>query len=126
MVASDKVLRGGLTDKRVDVPELVRLVRFDQGSPALVPPERAGAITRYRPPAPFEVVSVTPTAEAVRLPLVGAAILVAEGDGQVTLSDGTTASLARGVSYFVPATQSEIRLSGPGPFWLAISRPGTP
>ncbi|RSS79224.1 mannose-6-phosphate isomerase, class I, partial [Streptomyces sp. WAC05292] len=36
---SDNVLRAGLTPKHVDVPELLRIVRFDPGDPALLRPE---------------------------------------------------------------------------------------
>jgi len=42
MANSDNVLRCGLTPKHVDVPELLRVVRFEAGDPGVLRPE-AGA-----------------------------------------------------------------------------------
>ncbi|MBH5336665.1 mannose-6-phosphate isomerase, class I [Streptomyces pactum] len=39
MATSDNVLRCGLTPKHVDVPELLRVVRFESGPPAVLRPE---------------------------------------------------------------------------------------
>ena len=36
MACSDNVLRGGLTPKHVDVPELLRIVRFEEGPPVIL------------------------------------------------------------------------------------------
>ncbi|MDX3804138.1 mannose-6-phosphate isomerase, class I [Streptomyces sp. AK04-3B] len=41
MANSDNVLRCGLTPKHVDVPELLRIVRFEPGDPAVLRPEAA-------------------------------------------------------------------------------------
>lgn len=42
MANSDNVLRCGLTPKHVDVPELLRVVRFEAGAPALLRPSAPG------------------------------------------------------------------------------------
>lgn len=42
MANSDNVLRGGLTPKNVDVPELMRVVRFDEGQAAIISGKDAG------------------------------------------------------------------------------------
>ena len=39
MANSDNVLRCGLTPKHVDVPELLRIVRFEAGDPGVLRPE---------------------------------------------------------------------------------------
>ncbi|GAA1419382.1 hypothetical protein GCM10009601_16170 [Streptomyces thermospinosisporus] len=39
MANSDNVLRCGLTPKHVDVPELLRIVRFEAGDPSVLRPE---------------------------------------------------------------------------------------
>jgi mannose-6-phosphate isomerase len=39
MANSDNVLRCGLTPKHVDVPELLRIVRFEPGDPGVLRPE---------------------------------------------------------------------------------------
>jgi mannose-6-phosphate isomerase len=41
MANSDNVLRCGLTPKHVDVPELLRIVRFESGDPGILRPEAA-------------------------------------------------------------------------------------
>ena len=41
MANSDNVLRCGLTPKHVDVPELLRVVRFEAGDPGVLRPEAA-------------------------------------------------------------------------------------
>ncbi|CAL9438221.1 Mannose-6-phosphate isomerase [Streptomyces sp. enrichment culture] len=42
MANSDNVLRCGLTPKHVDVPELLRVVRFEAGDPGVLRPEASG------------------------------------------------------------------------------------
>ncbi len=52
MANSDNVLRGGLTPKHVDVPELLRTLTFDSGKPALINGEKASRVeTVYPTPA---------------------------------------------------------------------------
>src|SRR5919197_561897 len=47
MANSDNVLRGGLTPKHVDVPELLRLLHFGSGPPPIVRGVTDGPLTRY-------------------------------------------------------------------------------
>ncbi|VEG52413.1 mannose-6-phosphate isomerase [Mycolicibacterium aurum] len=60
MANSDNVLRGGLTPKHVDVPELLRVLDFTPAEDVLVVPEtlRDGAETVYPTPAPEFAVTV--------------------------------------------------------------------
>ena len=57
MANSDNVLRGGLTPKHVDVPELLKHIRFEATKPRIIVGDRdAGHITVYNTPAPdFEL-----------------------------------------------------------------------
>jgi mannose-6-phosphate isomerase len=57
MANSDNVLRGGLTPKHVDVPELLKHVRFEATFPRIMAGDmNAGHITVYSTPAPdFEL-----------------------------------------------------------------------
>ena len=57
MANSDNVLRGGLTPKHVDVPELMKHIRFEATKPRIIVGDRdAGHITVYSTPAPdFEL-----------------------------------------------------------------------
>jgi len=53
MASSDNVLRGGLTDKHIDVDELCRIVRSEPLSPAVLTPQPVDARLRaYATPAP--------------------------------------------------------------------------
>ena len=60
MANSDNVLRGGLTPKHVDVPELLRVLDFTPAIDIVIRPEstRDGAELVYRTPAPEFAVSV--------------------------------------------------------------------
>jgi mannose-6-phosphate isomerase len=57
MANSDNVLRGGLTPKHVDVPELLKHVKFEATHPHIISEKDApGHITTYHTPAPdFEL-----------------------------------------------------------------------
>ncbi|TJZ42451.1 mannose-6-phosphate isomerase, class I [Streptomyces piniterrae] len=50
MATSDNVLRCGLTPKHVDVPELLRIVRFASGDPGVLRPEANGPEEVYDTP----------------------------------------------------------------------------
>ncbi|HEY4335614.1 MAG TPA: mannose-6-phosphate isomerase, class I [Puia sp.] len=61
MANSDNVLRGGLTPKHVDVPELLKHVRFEETHPRIVPEEYGpGRIAVFHTPAPdFELSKIS-------------------------------------------------------------------
>ncbi|MEZ0342635.1 mannose-6-phosphate isomerase, class I [Mycobacterium sp. pV006] len=124
MANSDNVLRGGLTPKHVDVPELLRILDFEPVRDPLVPTEKRcdGAELVYRTPAPEFAVSVlridgerlgheidTPTTHD------GPQILLC-AEGSVTVyakSDSVT--MQRGAAAWVAADESPIRLSAHEP-----------
>ncbi len=119
MTASDNVLRGGLTPKHVDTGELLRVLSFDQGGPAVLTPGRpADGVAVYAPPAPFALTAVDLTGQAHPLG-AGPAILLVER-GPVTLT-GAEASviLAQGEAVFIPAAEREVGVDGTGRVWLA-------
>lgn len=58
MANSDNVLRGGLTPKHVDVPELLRVLDFTPVSDPRAPTRREGIELLYETPAPEFAVSV--------------------------------------------------------------------
>ncbi|HEY4064055.1 MAG TPA: mannose-6-phosphate isomerase, class I [Puia sp.] len=57
MANSDNVLRGGLTPKHVDVPELLKHIKFEATHPHIIPEDNGpGHISVYHTPAPdFEL-----------------------------------------------------------------------
>lgn len=57
MASSDNVLRAGLTEKHIDVPELLKIVRADAAPPMRIAPERVSPSTSvfYAPVEDFEL-----------------------------------------------------------------------
>jgi mannose-6-phosphate isomerase len=61
MANSDNVLRGGLTPKHVDVPELLKHIRFEATHPHILPEDYGpGRIAVFKTPAPdFELSKIS-------------------------------------------------------------------
>ncbi|MFI0152820.1 mannose-6-phosphate isomerase, class I [Streptomyces lydicus] len=129
MANSDNVLRCGLTPKHVDVPELLRVVRFEAGDAGVLRPEEVAGEEVYETPIdefrlsrfvlaaagrPRALVSRTPqillcTAGTVRL-------RTAEEDPEVT--GQTELTLAPGEAAFVRAGE-QLTLAGEGTLYRA-------
>ncbi|WP_158862781.1 mannose-6-phosphate isomerase, class I [Leifsonia sp. AG29] len=123
MAASDNVLRGGLTPKRVDVPELVRVLDFTPIEADRLEPERpAPGLEVFRPDVPdFALDHVTVGADAaeVALPLPGTAIaLVTAGEVRLRGAHGET-RLARGEAAVITADEGAVAVSGDGTVFVA-------
>ncbi|WP_328386503.1 mannose-6-phosphate isomerase, class I [Streptomyces sp. NBC_00400] len=133
MANSDNVLRCGLTPKHVDVPELLRVVRFEAGDAGVLRPEAVDGEEIYDTPidefrlsrfalapgaAPRPLVSRTPqillcTAGVVRVRGGGDGVGAggsAEAGGEWTLSPGESA--------FVPAGE-HLTIAGEGTLFRA-------
>lgn len=107
MANSDNVLRGGLTSKHVDVPELLKILTFEGGTPEVLEGVQISGHERvYRTPAQeFELsrIALGPRShyagEATYGPKV---LLVLSGCGAVTAAARKT-SLDRGSIVFLPS-----------------------
>jgi mannose-6-phosphate isomerase len=127
MANSDNVLRGGLTGKHIDVPELLRVLDFSAGPAPLVPPRPGpGGVTSY--PAPvreFRLDRYRPGGGVLTLD-GGVPQIVLCVDGRLELSavDGSSLTLSRGESAFVPASQRAVTLSGSGAAFRAATNLG--
>ncbi|MET9378486.1 mannose-6-phosphate isomerase, class I [Streptomyces sp. NPDC002992] len=118
MANSDNVLRCGLTPKHVDVPELLRVVRFEPNEPAVLRPEASESgeevydtpIDEFRLSRFVRAEGAAPTDITART----AQILLAVA-GRPTAGDLT---LAPGESVFVPAGETT-ELSGTGTVFRA-------
>jgi mannose-6-phosphate isomerase len=113
---SDNILRGGLTPKHVDVPELLRVLDFSCGDmPVLRGEEVAPGMLRYPTPAPeFELCRLQwPLGERHEVPLrsTGPQILICTA-GAVRLldTDGNKVELGRGQSVWLPASSPEVHV----------------
>jgi mannose-6-phosphate isomerase len=113
---SDNVLRGGLTPKHVDVPELLRVVIFQGGEPEVLRPvaDADGEELYAVPIDEFRLSRFTLAAATRRLAgLAPQILLCTEGTAHLTAADGSTLTLARGESAFLPATGTDTALTGP-------------
>ena len=125
MANSDNVLRGGLTPKHVDVPELLRVLDFEPIDLPVILPEPAGdGSVRYRTPAPeFALHRFDLTAGSAQVPLHDGPGIVLVTSGTVRLlHDGATLVLERGAAAWISAADSDIRaqaVDGPAQFFCA-------
>ena len=127
MANSDNVLRGGLTPKHVDVPELLRILDFHPVTAAELSPEtiREGTELRYATPAPEFAVSVFDIDGAalggeIDAPCRhdGPQILVCTAGAVTVRSRTQTLELARGAAAWVPADDGPLRLRADEPAQL--------
>jgi len=125
MAASDNVLRGGLTPKHIDVPELLEVLDFTAIEPPLLQPvEAAAGVLEYRPPVPdFTLFRVEGADDAARIALSGPAIVLAEG-GEVRVAGAHgSMSIDRGEAAFVSPDEASLAFGGEGIAWVATVPP---
>jgi mannose-6-phosphate isomerase len=118
MANSDNVLRGGLTPKHVDVPELLATLLFEGSNPEVLKPVDSGPGERaYRTPArEFELafLAVEPDHPFTPSPGRGVEILLGlAGDARVGVGSETT-PLAAGRAVAVPAALESYVIEGEG------------
>ncbi|MBT1596358.1 MULTISPECIES: mannose-6-phosphate isomerase, class I [Curtobacterium] len=116
MAPSDNVLRGGLTPKHVDVPELLRVLDFTAYPAPVLEPERiAGGVDRFAPDGVgFALLRVDGDGRPAGLstggvaPLVGPSIAICT-EGVVTLVGAQSATLLRkGESCFITPDEGDV------------------
>jgi mannose-6-phosphate isomerase len=128
MAASDNVLRGGLTPKRVDVDELLRVLVFEVLDDPIQPstPVAPGVETWAVPVRDFVLyaVDLDGSRPPIEVPADGARIVVAvSGDVFVGQSlDGTPVDLPAGTAAYAPASAGRIKLAGTGRAFVAAVR----
>lgn len=123
MASSDNVLRGGLTPKHVDVPELLKVLDFRPlPLPYLLPEVPQPGVAVFRPDVPdFVLTVVSPDAAAagVTVPLTGPAIALCTS-GSVSLAGSSLGAyeLERGQAVYV-AEEPSLAVSGAGMLFVA-------
>jgi mannose-6-phosphate isomerase len=128
MAASDNVLRGGLTPKHVDVPELQRLLRYEPAPPPIADPVPVtGGLESYPQLLPgvaefaLSVARVGGPHRRVELAADGPRVLFCV-HGRVIADDGAgELSLGPGEAAFVAADHRTVRLSGYGAVFQATT-----
>jgi mannose-6-phosphate isomerase len=126
MACSDNVLRAGLTSKRVNVPELLRVLDFRPGEPTVLSPLAGSAAGSA--PGGEEPGEAYPTAvddfRLSRLDLSDEPIGLRGGKPQILLciagaaqlhdNSGYSLELSRGQSAYVPASDTGVSIAGSG------------
>ncbi|WP_175410173.1 mannose-6-phosphate isomerase, class I [Streptomyces sp. TRM64462] len=132
MANSDNVLRCGLTPKHVDVPELLRVVRFDAADPGILRPEASESgeeiyetpidefrLSRYVRPEGAAPADLTAATAQILLATAGTPTLTETPHPTTDTNSPTLAlTLTPGQSVFVPAGE-RIELTGAGTLFRA-------
>ncbi len=120
MANSDNVLRGGLTPKHIDVPELLKHVAFEETLPNIMSGElqNDGIERIYRSPAPdFELSQIklsrsdkyqSKANTAQILIVIEGEATISEGKSLLTLSKGDAAFLEAQCDYQISSSSSSI------------------
>lgn len=125
MATSDNVLRGGLTTKHIDVPELLAVLNFEPTAvPWVEPQELARGLVEYPVAVPdFKLYRATVSGGNLlaELALPAAAIVLCTS-GQVELnnSKGENVLLHRGEAAYLAADSRHFTLSGSGDAFIAL------
>ncbi|MFI8594548.1 mannose-6-phosphate isomerase, class I [Microbacterium sp. NPDC078428] len=126
MAASDNVLRGGLTPKHIDVPELVEILDASPApAPLLVAQARAAGVDVFEAPvSDFSLTRVRATAGAdARIALAGPAIALATAGaprvGGAATGTEHARTLAPGRALFVTPDEGSVLVGGAGEVFLA-------
>lgn len=123
MNASDNVLRGGLTPKHVDVPELLSVLDFRPLPAPYLPAQPAGpGSTLYAPGgADFRLLALEPGDAVAVVDLTGPAIVIATAGELQLAGERSTASITRGGSLYATPDEVTLRVSGTGTAFLATT-----
>jgi mannose-6-phosphate isomerase len=109
MANSDNVLRGGLTPKHVDVPELMKVLDFSPHRPAILPAPSANTggipacVTYPAPCDEFSLSVMRGTGEEAAFAPAGPAICVVTRGAALITGEQDEARLSQGESVFIPA-----------------------
>ena len=125
MAASDNVLRGGLTPKHVDVPELLEVLDFrPMPVPRLLPVDVARGVDVFDPGVPdFELtrvdLEVAGGSAQAWLPSAGIAVCV-RGSAELRGTTGAGFALSPGAVY-ISADEAPVDLAGDGLVFIATA-----
>jgi mannose-6-phosphate isomerase len=125
MASSDNVLRGGLSPKQVDVPELLSVLDFRPlPVPRLAPEGIAPGVELFRPDVSDFLLIVVGRDGAddtapVTVPAAGPAIALCIGGSFSLTGSRSSAAIQRGESLFVSAEEGALEVAGNGTLFLA-------
>jgi mannose-6-phosphate isomerase len=125
MAASDNVLRGGLTSKHVDVPELLSVVSDKVVPVPILEPTQVGeGIDLFVPDVPDFVlahVDVSPEMTPSESISLTRHAIVTSTSGNVTIHGAQSSiELSQGQNAFISAEEQEISFTGKGELFIAL------
>lgn len=122
MVSSDNVLRGGLTPKHVDVPELMSVLDFTPGPVPYLRPSRAPGLELFEPAG--QALALAHVTGDTTLSPDGPALALCVA-GALTVHGATGAvRLARGDAVLATADEGILRFVGEGELFVAAAALG--
>lgn len=117
MANSDNVLRGGLTEKHIDLDELERILRFECVNPEILKPDMDDG-SYYTPAGEFRLSKITVGDEPLKIHFDCPGIFLGyDGNHRIKTGDGNM-TIGKGQSIFVCPDQ-DIMLEGKGTVFLA-------
>ena len=125
MANSDNVLRGGLTQKYIDVPELIDVLCFEETVPEIMTPIQQGPGVRiYRTPVEeFLLSEVSVSGDATYLsPMDRSAEILLCVQGTANIYEVPTdfqLTVSKGATLMVPASVNQYRIEGDALFYRA-------
>ena len=120
MANSDNVIRGGLTPKWIDIPELVRILNFEHGGfRRIMPTEHDGRRVFDTPAREFTIEQIVLSSrQHIPLPKAAKIMLAHDGDCHIKIA-GASLTINQGESCFVTPAVAECVLTGDGALTLA-------
>jgi mannose-6-phosphate isomerase len=128
MAPSDNVLRGGLTPKHIDIPQLVAIASFDPSpTPRLHPVTHGESWWEYQPGSEnfsLHRVDVAPEAQRVAIDLTRPAVCLSIDQGATISVDGVVTQLAPGEACVVVGSQKQgfVEVLPGSRLWIADKR----
>ncbi len=118
MANSDNVIRAGLTNKFVDIEQLLKVADFNPSLPLILNKKKNDKLNRYRTPfIEFELISLELDGKEWFNPANSPAILLCL-EGKVAF--GNDLEIGQGQAAFISASESELTLSGKANLAIAI------
>lgn len=118
MASSDNVLRGGLTAKHVDIPELRKITKFRSGFPRMIEPDHDGVLLGATEDFALQALRCPRLQSLERR---GASIALCTS-GTITLTSlGSSVTLERGQSVFIAANEPTVTADGHGDLFVATT-----
>ncbi|MGN1190346.1 MAG: hypothetical protein ACI4SL_08145, partial [Candidatus Ornithospirochaeta sp.] len=112
MTASDNVLRGGLTPKRIDLKELSSLLCFGPSYPENVKKRENGGIINYLTPSPDFMLSRMDDGTFTVPSIIDAIVIVEKGSAEIR-ENGEKINLQKGeVAFIEKGSSVEVSVSG--------------